>query len=123
MDAHRKKRLEQLIAAEPYNGDRPAFIKASKLSKGRITQMLDPTEPFGERSARSLAKALQLPDDRWFDKGGIGNAPEWPFVSVTPEQFYSLSTEVRRAAEAVLRSALPVSDVKKDSRSKPQRAA
>lgn len=106
MDAHRKKRLEQLIAAPPYNNDRPAFIKASGLTKGRIAQLLDPNLPFGERSARSLAAAMNLSDERWFDRGGLQETVRWPFVSITPEQFYSLPDDVHRMAEAVLLQAL-----------------
>lgn len=67
MDAHRKTRLVELITTR-YNGDRGGLIKASGLSKGRISQLLDPAEPFGERAARELARKLELPE-RWFDLG------------------------------------------------------
>lgn len=115
MDAHRKKRLEQLIAAPPYNGDRPAFIEKAGLTKGRVAQLLDPRLPFGERSARALAKALGFSDERWFDRGGLQETVRWPFLSVTPEQFYSLPDDVHRMAEAVLLQALRSGESKGDS--------
>lgn len=110
MDAHRKKRLAMLIAAEPFNGDRPAFIKASGLSKGRVAQLLDPELAFGAVSARRLESALDL-EVGWFDRGGMSESTPWPFVRITPAQFYSLSPEVQKAAEAALLSALPSGEI------------
>ena len=107
MDAHRKKRLEQLLNGEPFYGDRAKFMAKTGYSKGRVTQLLDPEVGLGEVAGANLAKRLGLADQRYFDKGGLSAAASWPFVHVTPEQFYSLSAEVRRAAEAVLISALP----------------
>lgn len=69
MDARtltRKRRLQALIEGKPYLGNQSAFAERAGLTKGRITQLLDPTESFGERSARSLVAALRLPDD-YFD--------------------------------------------------------
>lgn len=67
MDAHRKQRLQVLINTR-FSGDRAAFGKEVELSKGRVSQLLDPDEPFGERAAGSLVEKLRLPD-RWFDQG------------------------------------------------------
>ena len=52
MDAHRKRRLQQYID-ERLNGSRAQFIMLTGYSKGRLAQLLDPTneEPFGERAA------------------------------------------------------------------------
>lgn len=69
MDARtltRKRRLQTLIDGKPYLGNQSAFAERAGLTKGRITQLLDPNESFGERSARSLVAALRLPDD-YFD--------------------------------------------------------
>jgi SOS-response transcriptional repressor LexA len=75
MDAHRKERLRQLIATR-FGGDRKAFQDATELSKGRVTQLLDPDSPFGELAAERLTDKLGL-TDRWFEQGAtngsIGN--------------------------------------------------
>lgn len=62
----RKRRLQELIAGKPFFGNQSAFAEKAGLTKGRITQLLDPTDSFGERSARSMAAALRLPAD-YFD--------------------------------------------------------
>lgn len=75
MDAHRKQRLLQLIASR-FAGDRAAFGTAVGLTKGRVSQLLAPGEPFGERAAGNIANKLDLPD-RWFDQdGGMHSAGE-----------------------------------------------
>lgn len=67
MDAYRKKRLQKLIDSR-YDGSQQAFATAAGLSKGRVTQLLDPDDAFGERAAASLVEKLELPS-RWFDQG------------------------------------------------------
>lgn len=101
MDDHRKKRLQQLVDGSPYFGNQAKFAEAAKLSKGRITQLLDPKEAFGERTARAIENRLRM-ESMWFDKGSISQDASWPFTSITPEQFYSLGEDVRSAAEAGL---------------------
>lgn len=61
----RRARLATLIDKR-FKGDRQAFLKKADLSKGRLTQLLDKNEAFGERAARSLEKRLGLPA-MWFD--------------------------------------------------------
>lgn len=46
-----------------YRGDRARLINDTGLTKGRIAQLFDPKEPFGEVAARRLAEALGLPSD------------------------------------------------------------
>lgn len=65
MHALRKYKLGALIA-ERFGGDRGPFLKTTKLSKGRLSQLLDPDEPFGEVAARNLEKRLRL-DPGYFD--------------------------------------------------------
>jgi hypothetical protein len=96
---HRKKRLEQLINGAPYNGDRASFMRHAGLTKGRISQLLDPGEQFGELAAERLAARLGLPDARWFDMGAPGAPNVWPFVLITPEQVLSLSARDREMVE------------------------
>jgi SOS-response transcriptional repressor LexA len=67
MDAHRKERLRHLIATR-FDGDRKAFQDATGLTKGRVTQLLDPDLPFGELAAERLTDKLGL-TDRWFEQG------------------------------------------------------
>jgi hypothetical protein len=104
---HRKKRLELLIASPPYNGDRMAFIGKAQLTKGRISQLLDPDEAFGERSAQALALRLGL-HERWFEHGGIEARPLWPFALLTPDDVRKLSS---KALEMVERQALSLLDL------------
>ena len=42
-------------------------MKKSGLSKGRLSQLLDESQPFGDVAARNLADRLSLPPD-YFDQ-------------------------------------------------------
>lgn len=66
MKAIRRQRLIKLLDGPRFNGDRQLFLSASGLTKGRLTQLLDETKPFGDVAARNLCAALELGDD-WFD--------------------------------------------------------
>jgi hypothetical protein len=59
MQALRRHRLSQLLQGA-FRGDRAALLRRSGLSKGRLSQLLDPAQPFGERAARQLEKRLRL---------------------------------------------------------------
>lgn len=78
MDSQRRTRLLQLLATR-YNGDRAQLILDSKLSKGRISQLLDASQAFGERAARDLERKLGLPD-RWLDAKDVANTEPAPSV-------------------------------------------
>lgn len=65
MDRIRKRRLAKLIE-DHYKGDRSQLIIESGLTGGRISQLLDPKEVFGERAARNLERKIGLPE-RWLD--------------------------------------------------------
>jgi hypothetical protein len=60
----------------PYLGSKSAFAARAGLSKGRITQLLDPAEAFGERSARNITAALGLRDERYFERPFSDAAPQ-----------------------------------------------
>lgn len=79
MDQHRKKRLARLIKTR-YNDSQAELARASGLSEGRITQLLDPKEPFGERAGRSLERRLGNLEDRYFDLGDAENVEEAPTI-------------------------------------------
>lgn len=101
MDAitqHRKKRLEQLISGAPYHGDRSAFMEATGLSKGRVSQLLDPEDQFGELAAARLCKMLDLAEG-WFEQGAPGKPMAWPFVLLTPQLAASLTKPKRETVE------------------------
>lgn len=68
MDAHRKARLRTLIDSPRFHGSQQAFADAIGLSKGRVSQLLDAEQAFGERAARSYAEKLGLPVN-WFEQG------------------------------------------------------
>lgn len=65
---HRKDRLRALIEGKPYAGNQAEFGRKAGLTKARITQLLNPDEPFGERAAESLCAKLEL-SPRWFEQG------------------------------------------------------
>lgn len=65
MHALRRQKLK-LLLEERYKSDRGAFLKASGLSKGRLSQLLDPEQPFGDTAARNLEDRLAL-DPGYFD--------------------------------------------------------
>lgn len=62
-------------------GDRAALIARTGLTKGRVTQLLDDNEPFGERAASSLARKLGLPPD-FFERDEESAAAAAPGVTV-----------------------------------------
>ena len=65
---HRKTRLAALVKGAPYHDNQQAFATRVELSKGRISQMLNPDHSFGEKSAQELALKLGL-GDRYFEEG------------------------------------------------------
>lgn len=50
-----------------YKGRRADFRRDTKLTNGRISQLFDERQPFGETAARNLARKLHLDDD-FFEK-------------------------------------------------------
>lgn len=68
MTLHRKRRLRALIDGPQFKGSQLALATAVGLSEGRISQLLDPEDSFGERSAKKIATELRL-EDRYFEAG------------------------------------------------------
>jgi len=60
MQTLRRSKLRHLLEIT-FGGDRGAFLQKSGLTKGRLSQLLDPSEPFGDVAARNLAERLELP--------------------------------------------------------------
>lgn len=75
---HRKSRLRALIDSPAYGGSQASFAKAAGLTEGRVSQLLDPNQSFGERSARNIASELRL-GDRYFEEGfGLSTVHQVP---------------------------------------------
>lgn len=72
---YRKRRLRALIDASPYSGSQASFAKAAGLTEGRVSQLLDPNQSFGERSARNIESELHL-GERYFEGGFDATAIE-----------------------------------------------
>ena len=80
-DAARRALFEAWFSGSPCNGDREALIRKSGYTKGRVSQLFDPNQQFGERAARSLAHRLGLPAEFFNSQGAemsTGDAPRNP---------------------------------------------
>lgn len=90
-------------------GDRAALIKRAKLTKGRVSQLFDESEPFGERAARNLAERLGLPETAFLGMSAPADMPA-PLIEepLSPEAlslatlFDNFKPEHRRYYLAVL---------------------
>jgi hypothetical protein len=105
---HRKKRLQALIDGKPFHGNQSAFAFKAGLSKGRISQLLDPKESFGERSAMNLAAKLGLQDDRYFERSTDAPAEAEP-TRPEPDQISAalgILTEALQSADRATRTAV-----------------
>lgn len=56
-DEIRREEFAKYLERE-FEGDREKFIKASGLSKGRVSQLLDITSVFGERAAKGIEERM-----------------------------------------------------------------
>ncbi len=65
MHALRRQKL-RLLLNDRFKGDRGVFLKAAGITKGRLSQLLDPDEPFGDTAARNLENRLSL-EPGYFD--------------------------------------------------------
>ena len=96
-DAHRKARLNHLIDHD--YGRAADFVRATGISKARVSQMAGPGQPFGEAAARKLAQDLGLHED-WFNQtqptpkeaaagakqqSNIERSPEWGSWGIASE--------------------------------------
>lgn len=59
MDALRRQKLQHLLNTK-FGSDRQRLIQAAQMTKGRLSQLLDPELPFGEKAARNLEARLGL---------------------------------------------------------------
>lgn len=62
-DDARRQRFLQWFAGKPCYRDRAKLMQLTGLTKGRVSQLFDDKQPFGERAAAGLAERLGLPSD------------------------------------------------------------
>lgn len=92
MDKNRKQRLKALIDNR-FEGNQQRFADCAAMSKGRVSQLLDDDEPFGERAAKNILAKLSragvsLPDN-YFDAQQVASAAPSDDVApakITPQQ-------------------------------------
>lgn len=85
----RRSRLAALLASPRFNGDRAKFCADAGITNGRLSQLLDPTEAFGDVAARNLCDALGLNKDYFSESGAASISLPSPTLSAsggpTPE--------------------------------------
>lgn len=89
-DQDRREALRQFVATT-LKGDRSVLIERAGLSKGRVSQLLTGTGPFGERAARKLGERLNPYDPDFLNRTplrtGVGAAErriDYPSSIVPP---------------------------------------
>lgn len=65
MHSLRRYKLQHLLDTR-FRGSRERFLKETGLSKGRLSQLLDESQPFGDVAARNLVERLRL-EPGYFD--------------------------------------------------------
>lgn len=115
------KRRERFIAYfdRVLKGSRAALMQKTDLTKGRVAQLFDERQPFGELAARNLAQRLGLPADylesdpaHWEGHAGVAHHMSHPNVDemLTPQEveligiFRQLGAPARRVTLDALRS-------------------
>lgn len=84
MDNTRRENLRRLIR-DAFGDSRARFYKLTKMSKGRLSQLLDPEQRFGELAAKNLVKRLGL-DSGFFERDLSGDPNETITTSPTPQK-------------------------------------
>lgn len=103
---HRKRRLQALIDGKPYLGNQSAFALKAGLTKGRVSQLLDPAQSFGERAGMKLAAALGLRNERYFDSDQEPTTTDYPAEADQLAEALEVLTKALRKADKNSRLAL-----------------
>lgn len=111
MDSYRKTRLADLIATR-YQGERGRFLRDARISKGRLTQLLDPGMAFGERAAKALVERLRLPVG-YFET----SYSDWPFSSCR-QDYEALSPDEKSQLDAIVNAFINGASKKKGTNGK-----
>lgn len=107
MENARRRRFAAYFSGKPFNGDRAKLIAKTGLTSGRITQLLDEDEVFGERAAAALAVRLGLAPD-YFER----DHGESESLTLAPEEVAMILAwrQQRLVASAPVATALPARD-------------
>jgi hypothetical protein len=99
----RRLRLKKLLESPRFAGNKTKLWKEAGLSSGRLTQLLDEAEPFGDVAATNLEQALGLPH-------GYFNEPE-EVIETPPETTKTAAGLTTAATElALLYDLIPETD-------------
>lgn len=104
----RKRRLKELIDEKPFLGNQAAFAEHVGLSKGRITQLLDQNDSFGELAARKLALTLMLPSDYFDSQEEPARTPQASERDRLATALEVLTKVLQGAEESVLMAVKPL---------------
>ena len=95
MDNARRRRFVAYFTGKPFQGDRSKLIAKTGLTKGRVTQLFDKDEPFGERAAQQLAMRLDLPLD-YFERDQDGTSASFDEETIAfAKDFFKLDAAER----------------------------
>jgi hypothetical protein len=106
----RKARLKALIDGKPYLGNQSAFAAKAGLTKGRVSQLLDPAHSFGERAGMTLAASLGL-SERYFDSDQDGTANEMP---AGPQAAQTEHEQIAQSLEVITKALMNVDEFTRD---------
>lgn len=96
----RRQRFLELFKTR-FGGDRSRLIEATRLTKGRIAQLFDERQPFGEEAARGLAERLGLPAGYFeCDPPAVARRAEDPAAAARAEICAALSDQALALASA-----------------------
>lgn len=56
----RRENLRKLLSSPRFMGDRAKFCQDAQITKGRLAQLLDDAQPFGDSAERNLVDKLGL---------------------------------------------------------------
>lgn len=87
----RKQRLRGLLDSPRFAGDRAKFCQDAGITNGRLSQLLDPVQPFGDNAALNLVDKLNL-DAKYFERQDyklMGEAPVFALPGRKPEDAFS----------------------------------
>ena len=113
MDDERRHRFTTWFKAKYGEGDdaRTKFIKdtarpgVEPLTKGRVAQLFDPGQPFGERAAKSLGVRLGLGEEFFLRDAGTDDRAKQAMTNlralqrINPETFDRLLSDIERITE------------------------
>jgi hypothetical protein len=104
-DDERRRRLNQYLSQE-LGGDRQLLIQRSRMTPGRISQLLSQSLPFGERAAAALAVKLDLPAD-YFEADRTADQPLSAEALLVARDYDALDSKSRTTVRSMIDLLLP----------------